>query len=381
MLPAIKTELKRAQDQYRLPGWFLGVVLGLPFALLITLVALTLPPFLRAVPWVWGENQSLESIQFLVFFTATVQGLVLAWHMAVQGETWYVWGFYLLFAGGLFFITMEEIAWGQQYLHFNSPEFVKAINEQNEFTLHNVGPLQARTDILNTLFGIGGLVGVWLSTRGRFYKIGVPVVLAVWYGLILLVGGLDVVSDLVFLGEQVSFTMNKQTETVELLIALAGLLYLVLNTRAFRYSTARPTRILGVRVRGVEVVLGLADGREVGVEADWLEGVGELVAPELQVSAEAAPGVSGRLEEIAAGQIAADGQSVVWEKLGREIQLAPLLEPRVPREDPADLLSFGWWRWMLWAALGVGLVSLIWLWLIPGDPKNAWVLGLSRTRP
>ena len=43
----------------------------------------------------------------------------------------------------VFFIICagEEISWGQRIFHFKTPEFLKAINVQNETTLHNIGSI------------------------------------------------------------------------------------------------------------------------------------------------------------------------------------------------------------------------------------------------
>jgi hypothetical protein len=64
---------------------------------------------------------------------------------------------------GLFFVALEEVAWGQQFFGFRSPAFMIEMNVQNEFTSHNVDILQDRTDFFNLLFGIWGLIGLWLS--------------------------------------------------------------------------------------------------------------------------------------------------------------------------------------------------------------------------
>ena len=58
--------------------------------------------------------------------------------MLVQVERTSTWGFYLAFAFMMFFVAMEEIAWGQQYLGFRSPDIFLELNVQNEFTFHKV---------------------------------------------------------------------------------------------------------------------------------------------------------------------------------------------------------------------------------------------------
>ena len=48
------------------------------------------------------------------------------------------WVWFLLVALGCFYIGGEEISWGQQLLHWQTPEAIEALNRQNETNLHNM---------------------------------------------------------------------------------------------------------------------------------------------------------------------------------------------------------------------------------------------------
>jgi len=51
-----------------------------------------------------------------------------------------------LVLGLLFLVAMgEEISWGQQWFHFSTPEFIKEVNRQGEFNLHNLSAIDSRT--------------------------------------------------------------------------------------------------------------------------------------------------------------------------------------------------------------------------------------------
>ena len=50
-----------------------------------------------------------------------------------------------------FFITGEEISWGQRILGFGTPEFIGEDNQQGEFNIHNLSFIHAYKDGLFTI--------------------------------------------------------------------------------------------------------------------------------------------------------------------------------------------------------------------------------------
>lgn len=72
--------------------------------------------------------------------------------------------FFVLLALGLFFISGEEISWGQRVFGVETPESLRAINKQDETNLHNiVGVL----DIFNLvmMLGAGWAATAWYWNR------------------------------------------------------------------------------------------------------------------------------------------------------------------------------------------------------------------------
>ena len=57
---------------------------------------------------------------------------------AFNSKNKYQFAFYALAALAFFFGFGEEISWGQRIFNFNTPEHLQRINEQNEFTIHNI---------------------------------------------------------------------------------------------------------------------------------------------------------------------------------------------------------------------------------------------------
>jgi len=55
----------------------------------------------------------------------------------LEGGPWWAVCFFWIFALLCFVVAMEEIAWGQQFIGYETPDFIKPINVQGEVTLHN----------------------------------------------------------------------------------------------------------------------------------------------------------------------------------------------------------------------------------------------------
>jgi len=221
--------------QYHLPTTVVVGLLLFPFLLILFLSFFSLPVCYDLHPILWGEGKIVESTQFFIFLGAAILNLFVSWRTAVLRERMPVRLFYTLFGFGMFFIAGEEIAWGQQLLHFKIPGFLQTLNVQNELTFHNMGFLQARSDFLNLLFAIAGLVGVNLTIRGDLKKIAVPAPLFLWLSLIFILAVFGIAFKF-YLGDRPlnypeAYIFHIQTETAELLIAWVGLLYPWLDFR------------------------------------------------------------------------------------------------------------------------------------------------------
>ena len=221
--------------RYRMPSTAVVGLLLFPFFLILLLSFFSLPVCYDLHPILWGEGKIVETTQFIIFLSAAILNVFVSWRTAVLCEKMRVRLIYLLLGLGMFFIAGEEIAWGQQLLHFKIPEVLQAFNVQNELTFHNIGFLQARSDFLNLLFAIAGLIGVVLTIRGDLKKIAVPAPLFPWLSLILILAVFGIAFK-IYLGDRPlnypeAYIFHIQTETAELLIAWVGLLYPWLNFR------------------------------------------------------------------------------------------------------------------------------------------------------
>ncbi len=202
----------------------------------LCLIFLLNPATRRITLWMLEENHPVEVLTFVGALAGGILGPALAWKASNHGEKILVFGFYVLFSAALMFVGMEEVAWGQQFLGFDSPTAWRSINLQGETTLHNIAGIHGHTEIFRLVFGLGGLVGVWLSFYPYFQKIGSPLILLPWFVVITLHAGVDVYNDYFPIGAQFDFYMQRTSELVEMLIVVSGLLYIVLNSKALSFT-------------------------------------------------------------------------------------------------------------------------------------------------
>ena len=149
-------------------------------------------------------------------------------------QTIFISVFFALFSLGLLFAAMEEVAWGQTFFDFETPRALKGLNRQNELTLHNPPGFHNRTEFFRITFGAGGIIGVWLSWRGRVRRIAAPPVLLPWFLLITLLAGLDLFNDFYRIHKQFDRNIHELSEVVEMMVGLSSLLYAWIKFRELR---------------------------------------------------------------------------------------------------------------------------------------------------
>ena len=95
----------------------------------------------RTFHWYAGEDQLAETLQVFFYGAATVFSFVIARRLSTQGERRLAC-LYGLLVLGLFFVTGEEISWGQRIFGWKTPAAVMGINLQGELNIHNIEGVQ-----------------------------------------------------------------------------------------------------------------------------------------------------------------------------------------------------------------------------------------------
>lgn len=245
-------------DEIGLDPLLLRAMACVPWLLLaVFAVGLLIPDIEKQTYWLLRENHPIELLTFAFLMFGTMRGLSLAWRLKKTGERAWVWCFYAFFAVGLFLVGMEEVAWGQWLLGFETPASWKEWNVQGETTLHNYHGFQDKADLLRFGFGIGGCIGVFIGRWPGFTKVAVPSALLPLFGLILVHGTVDCITDFAFSSEQFGSYWNALSEYVEMVIGLGGFLYVALNARRLDAKWSERTADIVLAIC-LAVTLGLA---------------------------------------------------------------------------------------------------------------------------
>lgn len=232
-LASFYIDRKSAISQLNLKAFTVGLIFYAPFVIVLTFTAIAALPQTRSlVGFLVRENSIIQVMTFLIFLWAGIRGFFFARLFKRQGEKLSFY-FYLAFSTALIFIAMEEIAWGQSFLQFNTPQAWSELNAQDELTLHNVVYLQDHLEILPLAAGILGLIGISLSDRPRFEKIMPPSILLTWFIVIATVTGIDFLHDYYIFNANFDKLVNALDEIIEWMIAIAAFLMIWLNRRKF----------------------------------------------------------------------------------------------------------------------------------------------------
>jgi len=209
-------------------------IVVIPFVLVGMLwIPALFPNGFRIFTIITTENGPVEMPTFLLALLATWISFQHALTLRHNHEAWWVWSFYIFFAAGMFFIAGEEIAWGQQFLHFHTPEYWSKINAQHETTLHNVGGLQGHSEYFRLVFCLGCLVGFLAGRFRPLALVAVPPLLWSWLGLMAAFVLLDTSNDFLSIQPDFDRYVNKFSEVVELMISAVACLYVRLNAEAY----------------------------------------------------------------------------------------------------------------------------------------------------
>lgn len=227
-------ELKYAEGLNKAEFSSKRVLEVLPIALFLIFTFFLALPFTRsATMWLLTENRPVEILTFVLLMVSAFYGAKVTFRSFKQGETFYITAFYVIFSLGLFLTGMEEIAWGQQFWGFETPESLKNLNEQGEVTFHNIRGLHGNTEVIRLIFGIGGLIGIYLGKYEIFRKISVPTILFTLFAVITAHAAADVFDDIVTVHKYIDAAISELAELIELFIAAAAVLYLYINLNRF----------------------------------------------------------------------------------------------------------------------------------------------------
>lgn len=128
------------------------------------------------------EDGLFEYLTSAMYFGAAAIAIVIALAFKRKGRIMLA-AVYSLLTLGLFFVSGEEISWGQRILNIETPPAFLESNTQQELTIHNLEPIQRKLHGIYVFVGAYGAF-LWLLTLPRLASLRTritPYVVPRWY--------------------------------------------------------------------------------------------------------------------------------------------------------------------------------------------------------
>ncbi len=227
-----RVETQSFARQYQLPAALERLIGLFPVVILVSFaVAMSFEAIQDYAFALVKENNVVDWLTFVPALCGGMLGVKVAMRERQRGKERLIWLFYLIFALGLIFIAGEETSWGQDFYRYRTPDFFERWNEQGDVTLHNLDGLNGRNHFLRLAFGVGGLIGLLAWKSDRFRDAAPPCALQIWFWLIAIKSLLDICVTPFAGASMPAYIVSQLSEVIEMLVAMAGLLYVWLNSR------------------------------------------------------------------------------------------------------------------------------------------------------
>jgi hypothetical protein len=177
----------------------------------------------------YAEDALLEPLTFIFLMMAASRVCLAAfsleaWRKEQPGsDTGYRWvvAAYVIIAGCLAFVGLEEVSWGQRVFGWETPQFLLEANFQNETNLHNLSRSGLTLSYLFLSVMLGGLAIVTVTCQYRRWKHRLIRLVVPHPNLSILMG----MTSLVLVLAALEFGVEHTNECAEELVALLALSY------------------------------------------------------------------------------------------------------------------------------------------------------------
>lgn len=183
-----------------------------------------------------SENGPHELLQFLAALVAFIFSCLTLKVMDRSNKWLLAW--VGIAALATFYISAEEISWGQQFLKWHTPEYWASVNDQDETNFHNTSSWldQKPRWLLQIGIVVGGLIIPWLS---RYKPSALPDKFRVIYppSTLALTAGIMVAVKLSHMAAKEAIGINlfyRNSEVVELYMFYFVMLYMMVMRNRLR---------------------------------------------------------------------------------------------------------------------------------------------------
>jgi hypothetical protein len=182
--------------------------------------------------WITGEDSVLEYLQFMFYlFSGFISYKIF---LLLKKKKRFFSLLFLIFSIVLFFISLEEISYGQRIFGFTTPEQIKEINLQEETNIHNIFGYEIN-QIAYIIIGFYGLfsrriVTKFFPKKGKDLIIFTPPIYLSWYFLLVFLvyydrNFLNLNYDMVINNVFRKYAIWQWLEVSELYLAMAFFIY------------------------------------------------------------------------------------------------------------------------------------------------------------
>ena len=159
--------LRRDSEDWKIAPGQARLLILIPF--IIAVVAAAALPFKDFYLWLVNEDSLIEWLQFACLLAASIF-LPLITVYLVRAKRWGLAVLYGVVTLGVWFLTGEEISWGQRIFGWATPESLNEVNRQGETTVHNIRGVQELVPAAMLLASLYGACAplVWAAMGKRW---------------------------------------------------------------------------------------------------------------------------------------------------------------------------------------------------------------------
>lgn len=232
--------LRRDSEDWRIAPRHARLLILIP--LIIAVVVAATFPFRELYLWLLDEDSLVEWLQFLCLLAASIFLPLITLYL-IRAKRWGMALLYGVVTLGVWFLTGEEISWGQRIFGWATPESLNEVNRQGETTLHNIRGVQELVPAAMLLASLYGACAplVWAAVGKRWehlksWRLLVPPLCLV--PAFLLAAGYRLFRLLIW--PEPTFVVSEYAEAMELSLYFGLAMFCWFNLRLLRQPRPEP---------------------------------------------------------------------------------------------------------------------------------------------